>query len=281
MDWFSLILISVFAVSIYNILQRVLMRDDKSDPVLYTILFAFFLSIAYSVVSLFLGFKLPVLSWTLVLFVLSALLWGFGTIFLFKALKVIEASEVTILTSVRVIITILISVFFLREIFGFEKVLGAILILGSVMLVANIKKGFKFNSGTSYALIVALFYGVAVSLDAIILKTYDVVSYLPIANLLIFVLLLFCYPKAVKKWQVATDRSFLKKMLPLVFFSCTQAYAYYFAIQKAQVSQVSTIGQTQVVVTVILAAILLREKDNLLKKLIASVLVFIGVLLVH
>lgn len=257
------------------------MRDDKSDPVVYTIIFAFFLSIAFGLVSLFFGFKFPAIDWSLLIFVFAALLWGLGTIFLFKAYKALEASEVTILTSVRVVVTILISVLFLKEIFGFEKILGTIIILASVMFVANLKKGFRFSKGTTYAFLVALFYGAAVTLDAIILKTYDVVSYLPVANFLIFIILLLIYPKSVKKWRVATDRGFLKKMLPLVFFCCIQAYAYYFAIQRAQVSQVSTISLTQVVVTVLLAAVLLGEKDNLVKKLIASVLVFIGVLLVR
>jgi len=46
-------------------------------------------------------------------------------------------------------------------------------------------------------------------------------------------------------------------------------------------SQIAAINQAQVIITVLLAVLLLKEKDNLLRKLIAAVLVTIGVILVR
>lgn len=281
MSWFTLTLISVFIVSISNILQRILMRDENSDPVSYTIISALLLSCVYFIVSLFFGFHLPVLDWKLIYFIVAAALWGLGTIFLFKALQVIESSEVTILVSLRILITIIASVIFLKNTFNFQKLIGTIILLLSILLVANIKKGIKFNKGVTYSVFVIFFYGLAVVLDVFNLRNYDVISYLVVINFLIFVVLLAIHPKAIQKWKQFTQPGFLKKMLPLVLFSCGQAYAYYFALQKGPVSQIAPINQAQVIVTVLFAAVILNEKDNLMRKLIAAVLVTIGVIILR
>lgn len=281
MGWFILTLLSVFIVSISNILLRILMRDENSEPVSYTIIFALLLSCVYFIVSLFLGFHFPVLDWKIIYFLIAATLWGLGTIFLFKALQIIESSEVTILVSLRILITITASVIFLHDVFNFQKFIGTIILLLSILLVANIKKGIKFNKGVTYSIFVIFFSGLAVVFDAYNLNNYDVVSYLAVINFLIFVVLLTIRPKAILKWKQFTHPGFLKKMLPLVLFSCGQAYAYYFALQKGPLSQIAPISQSQVIVTVLFAAVLLNEKDNLLRKIIAAVLVTIGVILLR
>lgn len=68
-------------------------------------------------------------------------------------------------------------------------------------------------------------------------------------------------------------------MVPMSFFTAGQAIAYYFALAKGPASQIAPIGQSQVILTIILAAIILKEKDNLLRKILAGILVTIGVIL--
>ena len=279
MNWLLLTALSVLLVSVGNLLQRVLMRDEESDAASYTVVFALLLTIFYFVTSLFFGFKSPVLNWSLVLYLASAVLWGFGTVFLFKAMKLIEASEVTIFVTLRILIAILASVLFLGEIFDFSKLIGTLILIFSVLIVANIKKGIKFNAGILYSILVAIFYGTAVVIDAFNLKSFEVISYLPIINFLIFLVLLVSYPKVVRRWKVYTNYKFLKKMLPVVMFSCGQAYAYYFAIQKGNLSQIAPINQSQVIFTVLLAAIFLGERDHLIRKVFAAICVIVGVIL--
>ena len=122
-----------------------------------------------------------------------------------------------------------------------------------------------------------LFYGLAVVIDVVNLRATDPLSYLALVNILIGIILLVIFPKAIKLLKVATNKSFLKKMLPLSCFSAAQAIAYYFALAKGPASQIAPIGQAQVIITIILAVIILKERDNLFRKIIAAVLVMVGV----
>lgn len=279
MTWFPLVLISVFISSFANVLQRVLMKGYKSDPVSYAIIFCLLLGVFNLFFAFFHGFRFPSFGTHLFFFLGSAILWGVGTVLSFKAYQLLESSEVTILTSVRILVTIIASIIFLHDIFTIQRSLGTLIILGSIIVVANLKKGMKFSNGTHYAFASTLFNGLAVVFDTYNVKGYDPISYLAIINILIAFVLLVVYPKTVQKWKNFTQPHFLKSMLPLAFLSTLQSIAYYFALSKGHASQIAPINQAQVIITVLLAAVLLNEKDNLQRKFIASILATAGILL--
>lgn len=281
MSWFVLILLSVLIVSFANILQKILMRDDKSDPISYSIIFAFLLGVINFGVALIFGFHIPAINFNSIFLVGAALLWGVGTIFFFKALQLLESSEVTILSSFRSLVTIAGSLLFLHETFNSQKLIGVAIVLLSIFIVTNLKHGIKFNKGIYYTFGMTLFYGLAVVFDVVNLRYSDPLSYLAVVNILIAIILLLLFPKSVKKFKVFTNRSFLKKMLPMSVFSAAQAIAYYFALSKGPASQIAPIGQAQVIITIILAVIFLKEKDYLWRKVFAAILVTIGVILLH
>ena len=281
MNWFWLLIISVFVVSFANILQKSLMKNDKSDPISYSIFFAFLLGVCNLVVALIYGFHIPALNISFIFLPMSALLWGVGTIFYFKSLQILESSEVVILSSGRSLITITASLLFLGEVFNVQKLLGTAIILISIFMVANIKKGFKFNRGLYYLLGMVLCFGMAVIFDVVNLRNFEPLSYLAIANFLIVIILLIIFPKSLKNWKGFAKPDFLKKMLPLGILSTSQAILYYFALAKGPASQIAPISQAQVIVTLLLAVILLKERDHLVKKALAAVLVTIGVILLR
>lgn len=282
MDWLLLTLVSILVVSIANILQRILMRDDNSNPYSYAIVFQLLIAILNLPIVILYGFQPPAFNLNLLFFGVAALFWAVTAVFLFKALKLLEASEVTILSSVRVIITIVASVVFLREAFSYLNILGTILILISIFLVTNFKRGIKFNKGVVYTLLMALFSGLAIVADGFNVRTYNAISYNTIVSFLIVFILLIFYPKALKQWKQFVQPNFLKKMLPLGIFSTVQGLAYLVALSYGgNTSQVGTIRQASVIVTVILAVVFLNEKDNLIRKLMAAILVTGGVILLR
>jgi drug/metabolite transporter (DMT)-like permease len=280
MNWLILTLISVFGVSIAGVLQRAIMKDDKSDPYAYAVIFQFLIAILILPVTFLHGFKIPEFNENSLVFILAAFLWGGASIFNFKALKLIEASEVTILSSVRVIITILASIFFLQESFSGLNIIGTILILVSVALVSNLKKGIKFNKGVIYTFIMALFAGLAIVADGYNLRNYDVISYNTLTNFLVVTILLVFNPRTVKQVKKIIKPDFIKKMTLLGVFATIQGLAYMFALANdGNASRVGTIRQAAVIVTVLLAIIFLKEKDHMLRKLSAAAMVTVGVIL--
>lgn len=282
MSWLFFTLLSVVVVSIANILQRVLMKGDKSNPYSYAIVFHFLLGFLNLIFALLYGSQFSLFSGNIFMLFLASLLWGGCTILLFKALQLLEASEVTILSNIRIVFTIAASTIFLHETFTSLNAFGAIIIIVATLLVANVKKGLKFNKGVLYTFGMALLAGLAIVADSYNVKQYDAIAYNTLSNFLIGFLLLICFPKALQQWKHFTQPEFLKKMIPLGIFSTIQGIAYLQALTTPGVTaQVSVIRDAAVIVTVLLAIIFLHERDNLFRKMIAAILVVCGIVLLN
>lgn len=282
MNWLLLTILSVVTVSVANILQRVLMKDDKSNPYSYAIVFHFLLGLLNLCFALFYGSQFSLFSGNFLLLLLASFLWGMCSIFLFKALQLLQSSEVTILASLKVVFTIVAAVIFLQETFNGQKILGTIIILVATLLVVNLKNGFKFNKGIIYTLAMALFAGLALVVDSVNVQHYDVIAYNTMANFFSGLIILAFAPRTLLDWQQFIKPNFLAKMLPLSVFSTAQGIMYLTALTHAgNTAQVGTIRQAMVIVTALLAVIFLRERNNLSRKLLAAIMVTIGVILLR
>ncbi len=280
MIWLWYLLISIFTASVANILQRVLMKDEKSDPLSYAIIFQFTFGTFNLLIGLIHGLVLPQLSFHLAFFLLSGILWGFTSLFFFKGLKLIESSESTILLSSRTFITIGAAILFLKETLDLQKIIGVILMLISVFLITELKNGFKLNKGAYFTLIAAFCGGLAIVSDAYNVKYYDPISYSVIMAYLPGIILLLFSPKSIKNFTIVKNITFLRRMIIIGFFFSIQAITYFLSLAKGgTASQVGTINRAEVIITVILAVIFLKERDHLWKKLISAVLVTVGVVL--
>ncbi len=280
MTWLALTLLSVLFASIASILQRVLMKSEKSEPYSYAVVFHFFLGFLNLIFALIYGSQFSLFSGNFFLLLLASALWGGCSIFLFKSLQLIEASEKTILSSLNVVFTIIASVIFLHEVFNGKKILGTVIILASTLLIVNFKNGLKFNRGVVYVLITAVFAGLAIVVDSINVHNYNVIAYNTFQNFLTGFFILIFAPKALNQWKHFIQPDFLKKILPLGIFSATQGLLYLTALTHAgHTAQIGTIRQSSTIITVLLAVIFLKERNNLGRKIIAAVLVTLGVIL--
>lgn len=258
------------------------MKGDRSDPYSYAVVFHCFLGLLNLGLALWHGSRFSLFSGNLFLLLLASALWGVCSIFLFKALQLVEASEATIVSSLKVVFTIVASIAFLHEVFDGQKVIGTIIILVATLLVVDLKNGFRLNKGVIYILFMALFAGLAIVADSANVQHYDVIAYNTLANFLSGLVILLFAPKSLGQWRHFVQPGFLKKMLPLGVFSTAQGILYLTALTYGgNTAQVGTIRQASVIVTVILAVLFLRERDKLGRKLAAAVLVTVGVILLR
>lgn len=258
------------------------MKDDKSNPYSYAIIFHLLLGVLVFIFGLVRGVDFSLFSGNVYMLLLASALWGACQVFLFKALQLLEASEVTVISDTRVIFTIIASVIFLGEVFTGWNILGSILILATTLLVVDMRKGFKFNKGVWYTLAMAFFGGLAIVADSANVQQYDVLAYSTFSNFLSGLFILAFYPKSLRQWGHFVQPSFLVKMVPLAAFSATQGVLYLLALTHGgNTAQVGTIRQASVIVTVLLAVIFLNERGKLWQKFVAAILVTVGVLLLR
>lgn len=279
MTWFLFVILSISAGSIANLLNKVLMKDNKSDPVMSSILFQFILGSIFLLLAIFFGFKMPPIATYPINFILSGVLYGVGTLFSFKALKYIEVSEAGIIYSFGSLVTVLSSMYFLHDSFSLINAVGLILILISVIAILKPKK-FKINKGAWYELGTAVTYGLAITNDSFLIKNSDIFSYLAIISFLPGIFLLLTNIKSFGKVvYYFKPINFFKLLIFSIFYSIASIGFYFALTHGGLASQVSSISKSQIILTTILAAIFLGERDRLWQKIIYGILVIIGVIL--
>lgn len=283
MDWFFFAILSVVALSISNIIQRILLKDERSDSLAYAIVFQFLCTVIVGIYSLIKGFVLPPIQDYLFFYIAGGLLYGAGTLFLFKATQKLGSSEVAIITSIRTVIAITASIILLNEPFNLTKLSGTILILLAVLLNSR-KRGekFVFNEGVLYCLAMAFTYGIAIVNDKFLLRSAEPVSYTAVMFLLPGLALLALRPTVVKKFTTFLDPFILKRMLIMSILYSIAAIAFFSSLSLgANASQLSPISQSSVILTVLLAALFLKERKRLPIKIAGAALVIVGVFLLR
>lgn len=281
MNWFILAIAAIFFSSIANLVQRVAMKEEQSDPLISAILFQLILALLTGIFALIRGFIPPPFFEFFWQFMISAFCYALGTLCMFQAAKRIEASEKIILSASGAIVTIVVAIIFLHESFSVKQLIGTGLVLLAVILVQN-KLRLTKNIGTLYAILGTSLYAIAVVSDTAILRHYDAVSYTPIASFLPgLVLLLFNFRVISKFKRLHLSSKYLLNLFLFGLFWGIQAILYYSAINLgANASQMAPLFRSEIILTVLLATIFLKERKNLTIKLFSAVIVSIGLLLI-
>ncbi|PIY72057.1 hypothetical protein COY87_02975 [Candidatus Roizmanbacteria bacterium CG_4_10_14_0_8_um_filter_33_9] len=281
MNWQILLATSVVTYSISVLLQRVLLKNDKSDPIAYSIVFQLLTGILIGIYAVFNGFTTPNLVPLIPNLILMTILYGAGNVFIFSALKIVDASEFTIVFASRALWTIIGAIIFLKESFSTQQVLGTILIILSVVLVSWKKQKFSFSKGFIFSVLAALSFGLAFTNDAFIVNNFDVPSYLTIAFILPSLAVLAIYPKSTAKMKPLFEGKTLLKLGLLGVFYAVSAITIFLAYQVGKnASQIAPLSQTATIITVVLSVIFLKERTDLLRKLLGAIISFAGVVLV-
>ncbi len=267
MNWLIFAMVSVISISIANIYQRIMMRDQESDPLASSIFFIFFTGCLTGIFAIINGFVMPNLLGDWQFYLISTICYALGTLSFFQAAKLIEASEIVILSSFGAVVTIVLALIFLGESFTWIQAIGVILILSSIIFVQKDRK-ILTNTGSLYAIIGTSLYGIAVVSDTFILKHYDAASYVSVISFLPALFLLLIRPDKIVRLRSYFRISYLKNIFLYSLFYGIQAITYYFALQHgANASRMATIIRSEIVLTVLLAAIILKEREKIYIKI--------------
>lgn len=280
MHWLFFGALNVIGFSIAAIFQRLAMKKKDSDPVSSAIIFEFLLSLTSFIVALVFGFHLPPKE-VAVPMAAIAVLYGFGSIFFFRSAKTTEASDISILGSMGTLVTVILSYFFLHERLSGTQMIGVFLILLSVVIINFSRHKLRLHTGAWQAILGAACFGSAVIFDAVILKSYDAISYLPVGSFCIAVLLLIVFPKTTAKLPTAIKSVDVNLIIYSVLYTFASLMFYIPMQLGAYVSQLSAVGRVSIILTVILSALFLKERSHIGKKIVGAILTTIGIFLIR
>lgn len=283
MSWQVLISVSVILYAISVLMQRVLLKNEESDPISFSIFFQVGVSLVIGLLVLAIqgAIKLPHVEGILWSVGLMTLAYAFANIFIFKSLKVTEASRFTVIFTSKTLFAIIASTFIFKEGLTYMQWLGALLIVLGVATVSwqNVSK--KINRGDLYAVVAAISFGIANTNDRFLVRYFDPYTYVVIGFFLPAVFIALAYPKKIAGMRLFLRFSNVWKMILLCLIYGLSAVAFFAALQVApNSSQVFTINSFGAIITVVLSILVLRERSAFAKKIIGVVTSVIGLFLI-
>lgn len=284
MTWVGYIALSTVAHSISVLIQRVLVQENKEHPIAFIVFYQILVGIivlAYGFLRGFLSFPLETIAELWLPLLLAFALYACAGYFIFISLERIPASNFTIALSSRIFFTAIAAWILLGESLSLIQCGGAALIFTGIV-VASFSSRSKVvdTSGLLFAVLAAVFSGLANVNDRFILQSMEVHSYTGLSFLGVAVIFAIFQTK-----KLVAGRSLLRPQpfVRIALFAAVYAIAtltFYIALQIGEsASQVVSVSLVSVIVTVLFAMIFLKEREHPYQKILGAVLSFIGVLL--
>ncbi len=282
MTWLYLSLGVAVCYACLNIFSRVVSVNSK-NPRALSIAFNLVSSVMAVVLLLLTGsyknLSLPTQTDAWIYFMIAAFFYGIFERYRFLATKMLDASIYSIIGNIAVIIAFTISIFLYKEVLTLSKLFGSSLILGSLLMVIEKKKSKISFKGLMVGLVASIAAGIAMGLDKKGATFFNPEIY----NLLLWVApLIILYVPSIKLKEINDQfRKFSWKIYLLSFFNFVGFYLGLKAFLLAEATKVIPVIQLSTIMTVIAGIFLLKERNNLSKKILAGIIAVAGVFLLR
>lgn len=196
-----------------------------------------------------------------------------------KVKKNLEVSVFSVVNKTSDVFLIIIGFLVFRQVPTLGKIIGVVLIiLGQIIL--SYKKGkIVINKYFALGLLTNLIFSVAMSIDIGISDKLSIPVYVAI-GLAVPALLIFIFERIKISTLISEFKGMNKVILTLVglswgSFIVMSLYAY----QHGEIISVVALTSLSVLINVVVGIILFKEKENLINKIIAAIVVVAGVIL--
>jgi drug/metabolite transporter (DMT)-like permease len=193
------------------------------------------------------------------------------------ARKHIEVSTFSILAELSSVFLIVIGLTVFREPFLVGKIIGAIIVMTANVLLVYKKGRFNLNKYTIFAILAQFAYSTAISIDIGISKNFNLPIYIML-TLAIPALLIFLFEKHSVK-EITNEWNNGNKVY-FVITGLSWNLAILFMLRAYQLGPITTItpvAASAVLFNVLVAALFLKEREEITKKVILAILTVIGI----
>lgn len=282
MNWQVILLISVLLYSISIVLQKIILKEESNNPLSFSILFQLFVGTLILIFGLlFNAIVFPNIAPILLNIIIMILLWTFNNLFLYKAIKLSEASKFSILYSSRALFTILASSIFLKQSLTTEGYIGTFFIIIGIILVSIKSHKLVFKKEDIYSILAAIGFGFALTNDKFLLGYFNSYTYASLVFLLPGLFLWMIHPNVTKGMKFYFQKKTFIKFVFVSALMTSSIILLYSALKLSpNSSQFASINMLTVILIVILSMTFLKERDNMLRKLLGVALSFVGLLFV-
>jgi len=278
MLWLAFAIGAALLFGINSIAHRKAVMDESSLS--YAFLFNFMGGLVF-IPFLVKEFMLPtgVLPWLLV--IIASALWSITGVVAFKSVKLVDVSVRAPLSELKIILLLILSVVFLKEVLTFEKVLGTVIIFVGFLVLHHSRKVTLFkwtDKGIKLVLLAAFLIAISSIIDKYALTFFTAGMYGGLVFLLPGLFLgVFAMRKKGRVKSLLKNK--LRWLLTAVVLSVVAYYFMLSAYKLADASLVFPIVRSATIITVLGGITFLGERKQIAKKIVATLIVLAGVVL--
>lgn len=284
-DWLTLTLFAITSRALYSIATKVLSRDIKVSAITQSILLTSLAGLISLVISPFIGgisfVGIQKVIYPVLIVVFSQ---AFGNILFFKGIKNLDAGTSQIAFSSILIWGVILSTSFLNSSFSNSQFAGIILMLFAIIIIQYKGGRLTLNSSVLYIIASASLFAIFQVFSAQVSKSITTGTYLIIAYWGPSILLGLIYFRKTKLEIYSLSDKAKNSAGRVIFASGTSLLYFLFSFLAYKTAPddgvVVVLLTAQVILSVILGILLLNEKDNTARKLIAAILAFIAGVLI-
>jgi len=272
---FNLFFSLIFGILFYQF-YKLTIRNVKKDGAI-TIILQLIAGLSVLIWMPFFNFKFPTNLKIYILLFLATIFYAINDRLQTAAMKYLEVSVLSIINQLSNIFIIIIGLTIFREPLLISKIIGVILILlGNVYLLYR-KRKLDLNKYIILAILSNLAFSIAMSTDIGISKLFNLPIYISI-TLIIPALII----KIIEKIPTYTIIKEYENGEKKYFYATGISWglAILFSLRSFRFGQITTIiplQSTAILLNIIIAYLFLKERNNLLKKLLAALIVISGI----
>lgn len=208
----------------------------------------------------------------------SGFFWTLASYTDIKSHEHLEVALSGLYGTLRYVLLVLASVFILGETISFWGAVGCALITFAVLMASDFTSS-RFRKGSFYRVTSIFLINTAILIDKSLSKSVDP-HIIVMSGMIIPGIIFSCFrPQALKLIIPEIKKSGGYLALAPIFQGLIY-FTYVYSFSHGDLITTATIGQTAVIYTYVLGILLLKEKDDLLKRGIASFLCLVGAALV-
>lgn len=193
----------------------------------------------------------------------------------------IEASTFSMIHQLATVFMIFAGIVFFKEPFIIQKIIGACLIVFSNLLIFYKKGSGKPNKYVALGILANVCYAIALFLDVNISNEFNLPIYISITlgipSILIFIFERIKFSDLKNEFKNGNKKFIFITAITWSLSILAQLRAY----QLGNVSVVAPLCSLSVILNVIVGYVALKERDNIPKKLIAAILIILGIILIN
>ena len=277
--WFLFVVLYIILAVAFTQFYKIVLKTSKSDGTI-TVLLQFIAGLSALIFVPFFKLTFPT-DWKVYL------LLGIACIFYAISDRInttvrsgLEASTFSIIKQLSTVFMILSGLLFFKEQFVLKKIIGAGLIIFSNILIFYKRGKQKLDKYVFLGILSNIAFSIALFLDVNISDNFNLPFY--VALTVIVPALFIAIAERIKPSKIKQAFINGNKKAIMITSLCwgTMIIVQLRAYQLGDVTTVAPLCALTVIGTVIVGYIFLKERDNLLKKLLAAVLLLVSVFLI-